>query len=214
MNKKLVIFDLDGTLLHSRPTVAKILNQMRVDDGKKEIHETEFTPWLSLGGKALISNALEIESAIYALDKKQNEFRARYFEIKHTNSDFYDGSLEFIKKLIGANVQVTLCTNKPRKLVEKILQETEFGHYFDRYCSGGDVQHAKPHIHNLIKCKELFEVELKDMILLGDSKIDQQLCQAAQIPFVFHEYGYDDGVNQNQVSHQFKKYSELSLNLN
>ena len=214
MNKKLFIFDLDGTLLHSRPAVATILNQMRVADGKKEKHETEFTPWLSLGGKALISNALEIESATYDLDKKLNEFRARYFEIKHTNSDFYEGSLEFIKKLMSANVQITLCTNKPRKLVEKILQETEFGNYFDLYCSGGDVQYAKPHIQNLIKCKELFEVELEGMILLGDSKIDQQLCQAAHIPFVFHEYGYNDGVDQSQVIHQFKKYSELSLNLN
>ena len=214
MNKPLIVFDLDGTLLDSRPTVAKILNQMRASEGKKEKHDSEFTPWLSLGGKELISNALEIKADLPCIEKKIAEFRSSYSEIKHSNDDFYEGSLDFVKKLLSHGCQVTLCTNKPRKLVEKILKQTDYGNYFDKYCSGGDVEYAKPHIDNLLKCRELFLSKFNEMIMFGDSKIDQLLSINAKIPFVFHECGYDDGVNRDKTHHNFNKYSELILNIN
>ena len=50
--------------------------------------------------------------------------------------------------------------------------------------------------------------------MFGDSKIDQLLSINAQIPFIFHECGYDDGVDRDTTSLNFKKYSELILNFN
>ncbi len=212
MNRRLFVFDLDGTLLDSRPTVAKILNHMRVNLGKPEIQEFELTPWLSLGGKSLVSNALGIDQSSDQIDKKIAEFRSNYFEIRHTNDHFYLGALDLVRSLVNAGEMVTLCTNKPRKLVEKILKETDFGKYFDKFCAGGDVNESKPHLSNLIKCKDDFAIEINQMILIGDSTVDQNLSANANIPFFFHQSGYDDGVDIEKTNYYFQRYSEVKPN--
>ena len=61
MANKLVVFDLDGTLIDSAGIVAGILNSMRVELGLLPISNESFLSWISLGGDLLVSKALDIK---------------------------------------------------------------------------------------------------------------------------------------------------------
>ena len=77
-NFKAVIYDLDGTLIDSAPTVSFVLNKLRLRLGLSELLQSDLYDWISLGGKDLIIRALNITE-----DQSDNylaEFRKIYVQ--------------------------------------------------------------------------------------------------------------------------------------
>ena len=64
---KPVIFDLDGTLIDTRPLVLKILNGLRLENNFKILPKNEISQWLSLGGLSLIKSTLQVDEKMQNL---------------------------------------------------------------------------------------------------------------------------------------------------
>jgi len=206
-SNRVVVFDLDGTLIDSAAIVSEILNDIRSELGKKKLTNESFYPWISLGGEDLIKNALDITDDVvtdYLL-----EFRDRYLNLPTPLNSIYEDVFYCLNSLKSMDIFLAICTNKPRKLVDKVLAETNLIKYFDCINAGGDLPYKKPHPSNLIFCKDYYGVEFKDMIYVGDSLVDQTLANSVGVPFIFYEGGYDDGVKLDLVSGKIKKHSEL-----
>lgn len=189
---KLIVYDLDGTLIDSAKIVCSVLNQIRAESGLVDLKLEKLVPWLSMGGEDLVANALEIP--IQDVEQKLVEFRKRYSELITPEDSLYPGIKETLNDFSNSGYQLAVCTNKPRALAEKALRETELNSFFTYMSAGGDLPHKKPHPETLLSCLSYFRVKSLDAMLVGDSTVDQQLARAAKVAFVQFLPGYDDGI--------------------
>lgn len=203
----LVIYDLDGTLIDSAAVVMSILNQMREEIGKQPIAKSDLVPWMSLGGEALIIKALEVgvgDASIYL-----DDFRARYLMVPTPSSAVYPGVHETLNELLEMEISLAVCTNKPRRLAEKVLEETRLLDKFSFMSAGGDLPTQKPNPKNLAICLDYFGSPPNKAILVGDSTVDQAISLSLGIPFAHYLSGYDDGVSNGKIDYKIKHHSDL-----
>lgn len=202
------IFDLDGTLIDSIPTVAAILNKMRMEAGRVALPRSSFYPWISKGGLELVGNSLDISGpqAVDALAR----FRALYLADDSSASEVYSMALELIKQLDARRVPLAICTNKPRALVDKLLAKFELDRYFQFVLAGDELATQKPDARNLELCLDKLGVDKEKAVFVGDSRIDQKCARNADVRYAFFSGGYDDGVDQNAAWLVFRNYQELA----
>lgn len=191
---KLVIYDLDGTIVDSLPLVSKILNDIRISSGKSPITKEAFFPWISMGSVDLVANVLEIPLA--NAEHELIKFRDVYSKMITPSSSLYPEIYDTLVQLTGQmNLKLSICTNKPRKLAEKVLADLGIARFFPFMNAGGDFPNKKPAIENVYSCLQYFSIEPHEAIYVGDSRVDQELALKAGIPFVHYRAGYDDGVD-------------------
>jgi len=212
---KLIVYDLDGTLIDSAKIVASVLNQMRTEIGLEDLEVEQLVPWLSMGGEDLVANALGLP--VQGIEPHLIDFRKRYSEIDTPKDSIYPGTKEALSHFANSGYQLAVCTNKPRALAEKVLKETQLHDYFGHMNAGGDLPHKKPHPQTLLSCLEFFGVSSSDVILVGDSTVDQSLGRATNVAFVQYLPGYDDGIelaNPLMKIDHHGKLENLLLDLN
>jgi phosphoglycolate phosphatase len=207
MANKLVVFDLDGTLVDSASTVAEILNTMRIEIGRLPVPVGYFLPWISLGGDALVAHALEIPINIVGPHTKK--FRDMYYELPTPSESIYSGAFEALEHLARRGLTLNICTNKPRRLAEKVLKETQLHQFFSFVCAGGDLPTNKPNPANLLACLSSKKNNFDDAYFVGDSSVDQLTSEKANVKFIFFESGYDDGVDKVKAYATFENYDRF-----
>ncbi len=205
----LIAFDLDGTLIDSADVVLTIINHQRLAMQKQQLKKYELYPWISLGGLDLISNALDI--SIDSCNDYLKAFRDQYRSINTPKNSLFPGAVELLKFLKNNNYLMVLITNKPRDLVNKIFSETELGNFFDFSLAGDDLSIKKPNPCIIHHCCDYFNVDTKEIVLIGDSSIDQKTAINSSIDFIFFSGGYDDGVDLQSIDCSFNSY-EIFLN--
>lgn len=202
-----VIYDLDGTLIDSACTVVTLLNGLRTEHGLSAVSRDKFLPWLSIGGNAMIAAALEIHETeappFHAI------FRARYHALPTDLATLYPAVDDTLSALKAAGVRLGLCTNKPRILADKVLTETGLGIYFETICAGQDLLTRKPHPKNLRTCLEALDSSPENTLVVGDSRIDQEMAEACGTDFVFFSGGYNDGVRQDACTLTLRHHMEI-----
>lgn len=207
MPKNLVVFDLDGTLVDSGQVVALILNQLRQEMGKEAKGIDFFMPWLSLGGEELVSNGLGLN--VKDVLPYLKDFRLRYSQLPTPLDSVYGGVRQLLDFFTIRNIKLCVCTNKPRVLAEKVLKETALDKYFQYMCAGGDLKTKKPSPENLEVCLDYFKEDPRNVLLIGDSRVDQMLADSLDVDFVYFRGGYDDGVVEADVSFSFDNHLEV-----
>jgi phosphoglycolate phosphatase len=212
---RLIVYDLDGTLIDSAKIVSTTLNQMRIESGLHSLTVAQLVPWLSMGGETLVANALRIP--LDDVHPHLLEFRKRYAETCTSEDSLYPGIKETLNNFVRLGYQLAVCTNKPRVLAEKVLKETQLNVFFSYLNAGGDLPNKKPHPETLLSCLSHLGVNSEDAVLVGDSTVDQELAKAAKVMFVQYAPGYDDGITlsstQMKINHHWD-LGNLLLELN
>ncbi|MCP5269312.1 MAG: HAD hydrolase-like protein [Zoogloeaceae bacterium] len=205
-----IIYDLDGTLVDSAATVTALLNGLRSEQALPPLTQAEITPWLSIGGRALVAASLGIpeEDSQPFLET----FRTRYNMLPCSPEVLYPNVCETLTSLVETGVRLALCTNKPRHLTDKVLSETGLRHFFSTICAGSDLPTCKPHPDNLHACLNVLDSCPAEAIFVGDSRVDQTMAQACGVDFAFYQGGYDDGVEPDHCTLILRQHTEI-LNL-
>ncbi|MBN2816270.1 MAG: phosphoglycolate phosphatase [Campylobacterales bacterium] len=215
-NKKLIIFDLDGTLIDSGPDLALSLNLMLKKMAKDTFDESTIHEWVGNGALTLVKRALSGSVEVSeSLDEKVVQealeiFLQLYKENVCVKTKLYPNVKNTLRKLFNDGYTLAIVTNKPYGFVPQILETLEVDEYFKLILGGDSLKDKKPSpIPLLHVCQELgFKVD--ETIMVGDSKNDILAAKAANMQSIAVTYGYNYGEDvskyaPNAVVEKFEK---------
>ena len=196
--KKLVIFDFDGTLIDSVPDLAAAVNQMLKTLGYKEQKESLIREWIGNGAKMLVRRALLYVKPEERLDNETLQealaiFLDHYKEHMCDATYLYPNAQETLQILKHHNKKIAIVTNKPSAFVAPILQKLGIAHLVDLYLGAEDAKRKKPHPEPLLQACEQAGVDVDAAIMVGDSKNDIEAAKACNMQSIAVSYGYNYG---------------------
>ena len=195
---KLVLIDLDGTLVDSVPDLTYCVDSMMQALNMPLRGEAAVRTWVGNGVQRLteraLSNDLDGHPEPELLDKALPIFLELYAENTSNRSRLYDGVLQGLDYLKSCPDLVIGCvTNKAAQFTIPLL--TNLGIY-DRFAiviSGDSLPEKKPHPLPLLHAAETFGIDPSDALMIGDSKSDVKAARAAGFKIACLTYGYNHG---------------------
>jgi len=186
---KLIIYDLDGTLIDSRRDIADAVNWTLREMGLRELALEQVSSFVGNGVKNLMRQALkEVVRGEAPLERSIKLFRARYGEHLLDHTRLYPSVrkvLEFFKDRKQA-----VMTNKPEDFSLRILRGLAIDSYFFRVVGGDQGFSKKPAPEALLDILDTASVGPEEALLVGDSAIDIETAQSARVKTVAVTYGF------------------------
>ena len=194
---RLVMFDLDGTLIDSVPDLAAAVDRMLLELGRPAAGLDAVRQWVGNGAEVLVRRALAGAIEHDAVDAQLAEralalFMEAYGE-SHELTVVYPGVRDTLRWLRKQGVEMALITNKPERFVGPLLDQMKIGRYF-RWIIGGDtLPQKKPDPAALLFVMKMAGIAPEQSLFVGDSRSDVQAARAAGVKSVGLTYGYNHG---------------------
>ena len=203
---KLVIFDLDGTLIDSRLDLVHSVNAALRHMGRPELPDDVIASYVGDGAPVLIQRALGGESVDEAVVRDGLQFFLSYYrEHKLDHTTVYPGiheSLSLIQnsshriadadsrvQLNGAR-QMAVLSNKPVVPSRAIVEALGLGRFFTRVYGGNSFATKKPDPEGALKLLEEHNVVPREAAIVGDSHVDVETGRNASLWTVAVNYGF------------------------
>ncbi|WP_201587299.1 phosphoglycolate phosphatase [Psychrobacter jeotgali] len=218
MQKQLLIFDFDGTLIDSVPDLATATNTMLKQLGKPTYSLDTIKGWVGNGSRLLVERALvgKTEVPTEALTKTEADYAEQLFleaynNIKDSKTVAYPDVDNGLKKLYDAGFTLALVTNKPIRFVPKILQSFGWQDLFAEVLGGDSLPTKKPDPAPLLHVCDVLGVMQDKAVMIGDSKNDILAGQNAKMDTIGLSYGYNYGqdIRDFQPTKAFDSFAEL-----
>lgn len=206
--------DLDGTLMHTAPEIARAANHMLADMGKPTLDQAQIAAYIGEGTAVLIKRCLtrqldgEPEAEVFA--KAQKLFFDYYARVV-TESKPYPDVVEGLQALRSAGYRLACVTNKPERFTLPLLEANNLLQYFELVVSGDTLQKKKPEPDQIFYICNKFGISVQDAVLVGDSKIDIAAARSAGCYVFTVPYGYNQGqrIETNSVDALINNMSEV-----
>ncbi len=196
---KLVIFDLDGTLIDSRLDLVHSVNAALRHIGRLELPDEVIASYVGDGAPILIQRALGGEVVDEALVRKGLEFFLTYYrEHKLDHTIVYAGiadALAAIQHSQNGRSQplarkMAVLSNKPVNPSRAIVEALGLGPFFTHIYGGNSFATKKPDPEGARKLLEEIEVRPEQAAIIGDSHVDIRTGRNAGLWTVGVTYGF------------------------
>jgi phosphoglycolate phosphatase len=204
---KLVIFDLDGTLIDSRLDLVHSVNAALRHIGRPALPDDVIASYVGDGAPILIQRALGGETVDEAIVRQGLQFFLSYYrEHKLDHTTVYAGiheSLSAIQNpfLPGRNGdhrressdvlrQMAVLSNKPVVPSRAIVEALGLGPFFAQIYGGNSFPTKKPDPQGARKLLEESEVRPEETVIVGDSHVDVETGRNAGLWTVGVKYGF------------------------
>ena len=187
--KRLIIFDMDGTLADSSLAIANAINFVR--------HRLGLPP---LDPETVIAKVndphLNAAEYFYETDRFQvrhEEWFSEYYTAHHQEElRLYPGIMELLSRLKTRDCLLAVATNAYRRSTLETLEHLGIREFFDAVASYDDVPRGKPAPDMLLKILEELQVSPAEALFVGDGPRDEMAAEAAGIDFVRVQWGFSD----------------------
>ena len=200
---KAVIFDLDGTLVHSAPDLHAAANVMLRKLGRQDVSLDQVVSFIGNGVPKLVERCLAATGG--PDDQALAIFSKAYAEDLTTLTKPYPGVREALEQI---NLPMAICTNKPEAAARELCRDLTLD--FEVLIGGDSLDVRKPNKKPLLAARTALGVEPSDCLYVGDSVVDFQTAQAAEVQFAFFSGGYQlspiDGLDPARC---FENWDEL-----
>jgi phosphoglycolate phosphatase len=187
--KKLIIFDLDGTLLDTLGDLKNAVNYALNFNKWPQKSKEEVRQAIGNGVAKLIQrtvpNGISKEKYESALKTFTNYYESHY----DVETKPYPGLLEMLKQLKRDGFLLAVCTNKIQ-VVANYLVSHFFSGLFD-YVQGDEIGiPKKPEPYMIDKVLNHFSLTSREAVYVGDTEVDQQTAMNSHLEYALVEYGY------------------------
>jgi phosphoglycolate phosphatase len=189
---KLVIFDLDGTLIDSRQDLIQSVNAMLRHVKHPELPGEVVASYVGDGAPMLVRRALGDPDDENFFKQALEFFLSYYREHKLDHTRVYDGIPEALKQIQsdGTERKMAVLSNKPVHPSRAIVDALGLANYFVRVYGGNSFETKKPDPLGVHKLLSETGAKPQDAIIVGDSSIDVLTGRNAGIATCGVTYGF------------------------
>ena len=192
---KLVIFDLDGTLIDSRLDLVHSVNAALRHIGRPELPEHVIASYVGDGAPVLIQRALGGEQVEEAIVRKGLEFFLSYYkEHKLDHTTVYQGIQDALAAIQqssnGVPRKLAVLTNKPVHASRAIVQALGLGKFFAQVYGGNSFATKKPDPEGARRLLAELGAGAEGSVIIGDSHTDIETGRNAGLWTIGVTYGF------------------------
>ena len=173
---KLLIFDLDGTLVDSRLDLANAVNAMLQHYGRPTLPVDVVAGYIGDGAPMLVRRAMGDPDDENLVTGALEFFVAWYRAHKLDNTIVYPGVFEALKRLQhgrnGLTRKMAVLSNKPVNPSRGIVEALGLAPYFFQTYGGNSFYTKKPDPYGALKLCEEAKVKPDEAAIIGDSQND------------------------------------------
>ena len=174
-----IIFDLDGTLIHTIEDIAGAANKMFVRHGLPEHGVDYYLKWIGSGAIKFIERAHGGPVSQEQLMAYVAEFKEIYAENLHNKSRVYKGITELLDELVSRGIKISVLSNKPHKMTQEVIAYYLSSWPFDPVFGQREEVPRKPDPAGAMEIAKAWEIAPESILFVGDSDIDILTAQAA-----------------------------------
>lgn len=194
---RMVLVDLDGTMVDSVPDLAYCVDEMMRRLGRPPWGEARVREWVGNGVERLVKRALtgqlEAEPDEAGYQQAYPIFLELYADNTSARSQLFPGVKTGLEYLRDAGFSLGCVTNKAKRFTEPLLQDLGVRDFFGIVVSGDCLPQRKPDPAPLLHVAQHFGVPPTEALMLGDSVSDVKAARAAGFPIICVSYGYNHG---------------------
>jgi phosphoglycolate phosphatase len=186
--RRLIVFDLDGTLIDSRRDLADAANALIAEHGGQPLSEDAIGRMVGDGAAVLVRRALDA-AHVPVEDSSLPRFLELYDERLLATTRAYPGIPEALEAL-SPTAAIAVLTNKPSAPTRRILEELRLSRFVETTIGGDSRFPKKPDPTALQHLIEAFGAAPRSTAMVGDSWVDYNTARAAGTWICLARYGF------------------------
>ncbi len=191
---RVILYDLDGTLMETAPEIADAVNDTLRRRGHPQAPDALVRSWIGDGARALLGKALaHAGEPASAVEAAWPAFSTDYAARCGTNSLVHDGVRPMLQRLRDQGLQQVLLTNKESAFAQRLLVRHQLLSDFDLIVAGDTLAVKKPHPGVVLHALAALQARPDEALLVGDSTTDVRTARAAGIAVQLVRHGYPQG---------------------
>lgn len=184
---RLLIFDLDGTLIDSVEDLTTAVNRLRKDHHLPPLSADVVRRHVGDGARKLVERSLaghatDIETAVRA-------YRSYYEQHMSDTTALYPGVQEGLRRLRAAGYHLAVISNKPADFCRTLLARLGIADLFCCALGDGDTARLKPDPAPLLEAIRRAGVTPNETWMIGDHHTDLEAARRAGTHSLFVTYG-------------------------
>jgi phosphoglycolate phosphatase len=173
----LIVFDWDGTLVDSTPTIARCIQQAAADLGLGVPDFELASHVIGLGLHDALARAVP-DLPPERLTEFSARYRIHYLAQEH-ELEMFEGARELVEALRELDLRLAIATGKSHAGLARAMASVGLAGLFDATrCA--DQTHPKPHPAMLLELTEELRVGVERTLMIGDTTHDLQMARAAR----------------------------------
>lgn len=188
---KLIIFDLDGTLIDSLPDIYECVNLTLSHFNQPLRQKSEIRQFIGNGARNLIKQSFYgIEGT--ELDERLAFYNKIYTEGGSPKTCLFDGVAEMLIKLKEMGFKLAILTNKPQMTTEKVYEKYLSKFNFDMVVGQSGSVKCKPDPTATLNILKTLNVKKENTFFIGDGETDVLTSQNVGVKNISVLWGYRD----------------------
>jgi len=185
---KLLIFDLDGTLLNTSLDIHAVLNESLKRFDLPELSLEKTLSYVGNGAKLLVERAVGENKGLFPA--VYGYYAKRFSDIPNDLTVFYEGEEEALKSFQKAGLKIAVVTNKPQKATQKVCEKFFSDYGFYTVIGQSDKFPLKPDPTSTLSIIKALGVEKCECLFVGDGETDVLTAANAGIDCASVLWGY------------------------
>lgn len=211
--KKMLIFDMDGTILYTLEDLMNSTNYALLEYGYPVRTLDEVRQFVGNGIHKLVERAVPEGTPKDRIEDVFETLEKHYKMHCMDTTKPYDGIIDLLKKLREKGFQTAVVSNKVDFAVQDLVDDF-FRGLFDIAIGEREGVRKKPAPDSVYEVMKAFHLAKEDVVYIGDSDVDFETAKNAGVDYILVEWGFRDrSFLESLGASVFAKKPEDILNL-